>query len=360
MKRPRKTAPRRVGKGVSLVIPPNLLNRLNTPLDDPAAAPAKPAHAALAQSANRPPSPRTRARGLRGGGPLFTTHGEFAEVHREWDQKVSCYLHRERRLAWLLDRAARAERAPDRAMFLYCNSVDARCRYARIVDDHLAAHVRQLEAGTPLFWVTLVADRYTVPLAAAAAFSPRSLKAWVRQVLGPCSFVGLIEAALYTNVGLLRSGSQRAVSWHAHLIVWDVSQRELWRRRAGINRRFRTLIPGVKAAHVIAITPTQLTAKIVYASKAPFGDYRVWPRRAQHVDPDTGEVTFPTTGRFRQEKAVLGPGNMVRMCSVMVGRTLDGLTFAAGEGRAVLAGANREALAAFRAWEQRQPWHRRR
>ena len=44
------------------------------------------------------------------------------------------------------------------------------------------------------------------------------------RALGKCSFVGMVEAALYTNVGVVKAGWKRAVSWHVHLIVWDITE----------------------------------------------------------------------------------------------------------------------------------------
>lgn len=132
------------------------------------------------------------------------------------------------------------------------------------------------------------------------------------------------------------------------------------RTRDHLNRRYRTLVPGVAAAHFAAITPAQVTQKACYMMKAPFTDYSVYPLRRERVDAETGEVTAVPTGRFKQQKSEMRPGDMVRVCRTFAGRTIDQLTFAAGEGRAVLAGVNREALAAYLHWERSQPWHRRR
>ncbi|CAO4178298.1 hypothetical protein CLBKND_03183 [Methylorubrum aminovorans] len=68
-------------------------------------------------------------------------------------------------------------------------------------------------------------------------------------MLPGCSLVGMVEAALYTNVGLVRHGLPRAVSWQLHLLVWGIMASEMTELRNGINRRVHTMIPGVKAAH---------------------------------------------------------------------------------------------------------------
>ena len=93
-------------------------------------------------------------------------------------------------------------------------------------------------------------------------------------------------------------------------------------------------------------------------TKAPFTDYRVWQRRRERVDLQTGEVTREATGRFKQRKREMRPGDMVRVCRVFAGRTIDRLTFAAGDGAALLRRLHREALAPYRRWDRGQPRHR--
>lgn len=218
--------------------------------------------------------------------------------------------------------------------------------------------MRRLDPAEPVFWVTLIAAEFTTPLDADGDCEPRRLMAWTRAVLGPCSFVGIVEAAFYSNVRLIRKRMQRVVSWHVHLLVWDISTAEVKAARDRVNRRYQTLVPGVAAAHFASITPAQVMAKACYMLKAPFTDYSVYPRRRERVDAATGEVTKVSTGRFSQQKREMRLGDMVRVCRIFAGRTVDQLTFAAGEGRAVLAGVNRDAPAVFSHWERSQPWHR--
>ncbi len=291
---------------------------------------------------------------------MLDSHAKLDAWHRKRDHVLQKYLHVARAGSQRLDRAARLELDPSAAQLLPANNLAARTAYAEIVDRHVTAHLRRRGATAPLFWVTLVAEQFTMGLGAAAGFNPRRLMAWTRTVLGPCHFVGVVEAALYTNVKLVFHGRQRAVSWHVHLLLWGPTAAEVAARRADLNRRFRTFLPGVAAAHVAPITLDQLTAKSCYMLKTPFTDYRIYARRREHVDWETGEVTTVATGRFTQKKRDLRPGDMTRLCRILAGRSIDQLTFATGDGRAVLADVNREALARFHAWERRQPWYRHR
>lgn len=359
---PGKKAPRRRRAGVRLVIPHALLKRLTTGTNRPPAAIIKPPQAPFTRSATQTPTPqfshRPKAKRPTSPRPRLDTHPALDAWHRDCYRRLTKYLHYGRADRQQLDPDTRAELEAGAAI-LPANNVFARTRYARLLDDHFAAHVRQLGPDAPVFWVTLIASKFTTPRDAAGDFDPRRLMAWTRAVLGPCSFVGVVEAAFYSNVRLIRKRMQRVVSWHVHLLVWDISTAELKAARDQLNRRYQTLVPGVAAAHFAAITPAQVTAKACYMLKAPFTDYSVYPRRRERVDAETGEVTKVPTGRFSQQKREMRPGDMVRVCRIFAGRTIDQLTFAAGEGRAVLASVNRESLAAFRHWERRQPWHRR-
>ncbi len=267
--------------------------------------------------------------------PLIT-QAAFEEAHQHNDHRLRDYQHRGRRGSVQLDRAELDQLDPAAAVFLHAGNTTARINWARIVYRHVATMVGALDQSAPVAFVTLIEERFTITEAASASFDPRTLQRWTRALLPHTNFVGMVEAALYTNVGLIRAGMKRAVSWHVHLIVWDASEARLGALCAGINSRHATLLPGVCAAHYRMLEPGEVEGQAWYMNKAPISDHRVWPRRREATDSDTGEITVETTGRFTQRKRELRPCDLARMSRVMGDHHLDRLAFAAGDGRALL------------------------
>jgi len=253
-----------------------------------------------------------------------------------------------------LTRDAEIDLKPGSALYLPANNYTARVDYARIATAQVIRFTNSLPESTPVFWVTLIAKRFTDPLDRAGDFDPYELQRWARARLPRCSFVGMVEAAFYSNVGLVLHGMQKAVSWHVHMLVWGVTEQRMTELRDGINRRVSTMVPGVKAAHFRELTPDEVEGQALYMLKAPVNEYRIYAMKKTVADPDTGEITTPTTGRFWTKKYQLGPGDLVRMANIMTGKTLDTVAFAAGQGCPLLKAINFEALTAYRAAEDRE------
>ena len=345
---------RRLRAGVcstpSLVTQPTPSNRLNkapiSPSNPSASLPEAP-------SAKTPPkAPRARIRPARRKArrrlparKALNTWLRFVTAHVEDHRRLASYLELGHKNHVAMSRTAQQDIKSRSALYLPANNHTARINYARIAAAHVVRFTETLPRSTPVFWVTLIAEQYTVPLDQAGNFDPYRLQQWARAMLPGCSFVGMVEAALYTNVGLLRHGLQRAVSWHVHLLVWGITAAKMTELRDGINRSARTMIPGVKAAHFRQLEQEQIEGQIFYMLKAPVNEYRVYPMKETVVDDATGEVMEVTTGRFRTKKYQLGPGDLVRTINLLSGQTLDGLAFATGEGMAVLPRINAEARA---------------
>lgn len=212
-----------------------------------------------------------------------------------------------------------------------------------------SASLNRSPRNTPIFWVTLIAEQFTVPLDQAGDFDPFPLQQWARAMLRGCSCVGMVEAALYSNVGLVLHRLQKAVSWHMHLLVWGKTAQQMTVLRDNINRRVKTMVPGVKAAHFRQIRPDKIQGQVLYMLKAPMNEYRIYAMKETVDDEDTGEFTTPLTGQFRTKKYQLDPGDLVRMVNIMSGQALDDLSFAAGQGRSLLNAIILEARAPYRA-----------
>src|SRR3954466_1674520 len=175
--------------------------------------------------------------------------------------------------------------------------------------------------ATVFSWVTLIPNQFVVPEDAAASFDPKRLQAWARQELRGLSFISMVEPALYTNVGDIMAGVRRVVSWHVHAIAWGVIEARLAAIKDGINNRYEALLPGVDVAKFELVANDDVVGKALYMLKAPQSEYRVYPKRTEKIDRETGEITTPTTGRFKQRKRPLRPGDMVRMCKVLADKS---------------------------------------
>ncbi|MCJ2108999.1 hypothetical protein MKK70_27255 [Methylobacterium sp. E-041] len=248
-----------------------------------------------------------------------------------------------------LTREAHLEIAPEQAFALSACNYTARINYAEVATDLITRFTSSLPRSAPVFFVTLIRDSYTLPYDDAADLNLFKLEQWVRAELHGASFIGMTEAALYTNAGEVRAGWQRAISWHPHLLVWDVTEQRMHEICDSINFRIRTLIPGVRAAHFRRLEPEQVEGQVLYMLKAPVNEYRIYPKMRTVTVGENSKTMKEPTGRFRSKKYQLGPGDLTRMANLMASKTLDGLSFAAGEGKAVLDAINFETRTAYRA-----------
>lgn len=352
-----RAAPSLVTQPTKLVTkptPPNRLPRASISLPTPSASlpkalsaktPLQPPPAPQRQVRPKPhPKPRKRQKAR----PPCNTWRRFMAAHL--DDPRSIARNEERVLAFVrLSREARFEIAPEQAFNLPACNYTARIEFARIATDHVTRFTNSLPRSEPVFWVTLIRDTYTVPYDEAAALNLFKLQQWVRAELLGCSFVGMVEAALYTNANEVRPGWKRAISWHTHLLVWGVTKQRMREIRDSINVRFRTLIPGAKPAHFRLLRPEEIEGQALYMMKAPVNEYRIITKMREAKDPNTRKIVREPTGAFRSRKYQLGPGDLTRMANLLAGKSLDGLAFAAGDGKKLLTGIKFEARAAERA-----------
>ena len=260
----------------------------------------------------------------------LTTWAKFVAAHRANQTMLSNYVAAGRKQSVRLARAVLDELDPRATNYLYANNTDARIRFARVA----ARQIGEMAEGSnqAFSWVTLAPKKFVVAEQAAASFDPKRIQAWTRQELHGLNFIGMVEPALYTNVGDIMAGIRRVVAWHVHVISWGVSEARLAAIMDGINRRYDALLPGVDPAFGVPLANEDVVGKALYMLKAPMSEYRVYAKRATRFDRETGEITTPTTGRFKQKKQALRPGDMVRMCNVLADKHLHRLLFAGGRG----------------------------
>ncbi|WP_018041737.1 hypothetical protein [Methylobacterium sp. 88A] len=282
----------------------------------------------------------------------MTTWPIFEQAHIELHAKLKDYLRTRRVGAKALSDDVRAEIPTLAAKHLMANNMQARIDYLDVASTMIVDQLARLPPGKRVSWVTLIAEQFVTTLPDAATFDPKTLQTWAAEQLKGCNFIGMVEASLYTNVGLIREGMKQAVSWHVHALVWGPAQDDVKALVKRINGANRTLIPGLDAARAASFNATEVEGKVIYMLKAPQSEYRIWAHREEAIDTETGEISKFTTGKFYQGKRPLlnRPGLQAKMCNAMWGLRLDDLSFAAGEGVKLLSRINYRALAKSRAW----------
>lgn len=338
--------------GDALVIPHHpAVRRKNTPstrTKPPTPAP-KPRTGKTTPTTPLPPIDRV-------GLAELTTWAPFQAVHARADAERQNYLHLGRRDWVTLDGQTYGELNPRVAFALPANNLVARTRYARTMGEHLERLAQTLPSGTPVFFVTLINREHTVPRRSGARFDPRRVVGWTHAELQGFNYVGMVEAAYFSNLKTLGGPNRRYLSWHTHMLLWGPTEAELAERIEGINRRFITGVPGRTAAHYRRLELEEVFGQGLYMTKGQINEYRAWPKRIEVANPDTGEVLKLPTRNYTVKKRPLRPGDAIHLCRAFAGRTINDLAFAARDGRAVLDEINREALAEFHRWEARQPY----
>lgn len=342
----------KIGKSrsVSLVIQPDPAVRTQTLPIVPPAPPSPPIRRSTGKTAPTTPHPQVNRVCLS---PM-TTLDTFIAAHIDAHWGRRDYLHPGYKSRPSLNRATQATFDQRQALFLHANNMWSRTRYAGVFGEHLERFAAQLAAGERIFLVTLVNRDHTVPRKTAAAFDVARVKGWVHQVLRGTSYVGMVEAAYFSNLRLLDPFEHRHVSWHTHILLWGITEAELVARCNEINGRYVTAVEGVPAAHYRVLQLEEVFGRSIYICKAPLAEYRLWARKKECFDRDTGEIFECFSGRFRVRSRPIRPGDWVHMSSVFIDKHLTQLAFAAGEGRQILRGINAEALAAFNRWEAQQ------
>jgi hypothetical protein len=120
-----------------------------------------------------------------------------------------------------------------------------------------------------------------------------------------------------------------------------------------INEHQECLVPTLRPADYRQIPREHLIGKALYLLKSP-QEYRVWLSKEETDDPDTGEITLQSNGRYRQKSRALRPADQVRVYHFMRNRYLDHLMMAGGAGRELLKAVRRQALEPLRFHQRSQ------
>lgn len=202
-------------------------------------------------------------------------------------------------------------------MSLKATNCTARIKFAASAYAGFRSRFSNLQAG-PHAFVTLTPKEYAVPLSEAPLCGWSRLQEWARAELEGLHYVGIVEAALYTNLPMTR---EPTISWHIHAIVWGEEYNRIKARVNKIAVENEAILPDKKAAHCRSLkTAKDVCGKSLYMLKAPLKDYRVWTKQ-----PRKGEAV-----RYKQEKRRLRPGDALKAYRVLAGVSIDQLLFWGG------------------------------
>jgi hypothetical protein len=200
----------------------------------------------------------------------------------------------------------------------------------------------------PMFLVT-IADKSHVTTDQPQQINLTRIKRKLGAGLKGLSYIGMIEPGFYNNIyGLSGNNEKNIVSWHGHLLVWGITEKQLAKHLAKIKSRFTPIMHGLCAVHKKIIPRDQFGYKLWYILKSPCIEYSIGKRR--ECDEKTGAA------KFKQNSRRLRPGHRVKLFHLMRNMYLDQLAMAGGGGRVLLQRIKYEALREYRiknGWDRR-------
>ena len=254
----------------------------------------------------------------------------FIEVHRERYETLVAYATTK----WgqdsiddlMLQRLLRRS-----AIHGYAVNSHARIAYARAAKREFERLFARHE-DTSFHFLTFAPEHFSETLEKAVSFREADAKFWMNCALSGFDYIGFVEPPFYSNWPPGTTINEKMAHWHFHIVIWNCSAEkvDLWVEHA--NRFFCSMLPGLDAAHVRHVSANAAFGKALYAMKAPLSDYRVYPIVKEEVDPTTGEVFKTPTGKYRQKKQLLRPGDAAKMCKLLGARTISNLLLSGGEG----------------------------
>lgn len=208
----------------------------------------------------------------------------------------------------------------------------ARIKWGDVLWSEFVSHFDLCEENPlpeiPLFWLTLV-DIGCFTAHDAEQINLAAIIHKLRGGLGGLSYIGMIDAAYYTNIAPGTEFSERrGVNWHLHLFAWGETRKQIKARFATLNDsndNYRPIIPEGLGADWKQVTEEMLPIRFRYMLKTPRKSYRIG--RKELCDPE-GRVDF----KFMQNKSDLRPGERVTLFLLLKRFWLNELTVAGGEG----------------------------
>ncbi|NKL21570.1 hypothetical protein [Rhizobium leguminosarum] len=216
-----------------------------------------------------------------------------------------------------------------RASSNFAMNMRSRIMLAEVTARHLTDYIRQ-KGIRHVWFVDLVSDAYIFPLREAHDVDLKALKRWVDDQLPGCDYFGGIDAAYYLNGSVITAKREPAVSWHAHLMVWDVSEATMMKLQNRTNAKFRAGWEGASAFFSREWSAPTAVGRAMYTIKAPLSEYIAYPVKGDAIDIETGEVLDHL---FVQEKRIMRRNHAVDMVKLYGSRSLDEMVLRSGAGK---------------------------
>lgn len=276
-----------------------------------------------------------------------------------WDEYDRAHLERDHSLKKYLI-SGWGRKSPHSEVIEELKEASARSLFATNTRARLALtkailmQIRRIAYGRNVAFVTLAPARFVTPLSRAASFDPTKLEIWAKKVLAGYNFIGAVDLALYINLSANTASKAPSVAWHVHLLVWNFDQGKLQWVLDRINDEERSFVPGRPTAHMRLLRPGAIEGRAVYIMKAPLSEYMVYPRKEAEDESGFDDFELKQRGRMEQRKRPLRPGNAIKLCHVLSGRTLPSLMVSGGEGVEILRPALRKARAGIKESDDRK------
>lgn len=253
-------------------------------------------------------------------------------AHMEAKRKIENYFWMPRSNYQKLDSWTRQQIESRNKVHMWANNFDSRVQFVETLVEHMTPVLAGIDSGIPIYFVTFVLRDFAVPYDPEVGFDVDMVSAFAKKALRGFHSIGMVEAALYTDLPQKLGMPKRTISWHTHSIVWGADAAKLQRRLDKIRASYTCLIDGFTSAHCKEITNERALELLYYISKAPMKEYRISHKRP-NMDWSPGDDELGLG--VQQWKRDLRTGDRVRMCKVFADIYLDDLLFGTGEGREI-------------------------
>lgn len=209
-------------------------------------------------------------------------------------------------------------------------NMHSRIAHASAAQDILA----ELAARNPkcsFYAIDFVCRDFIFDIPDGREFDVRRLKRWVKNLLPDVNFLGGIDLAYYYDGNLVPGKKPPFLSWHAHVIAWDVSEERLQKLKKLAEMQFLAGWEGAEVFHFKKWAADKIVGRAMYALKSAMSEYKV-ERTAETIDPATGVVKG---GTIVQNKRQLRPASRLEIIRAIGDRKIDDLMIAGGGGKKV-------------------------
>jgi hypothetical protein len=267
----------------------------------------------------------------RMGRPPIRSLGDLEKAQNQLDARLRQYL-----VSYKPEINVNMRKALELRAAHKLNAVNLKCRsqLGSTLHDALKSHFSRCETETAYF-VTLASEEHAVNAIEGQAHDLAAHRNWIASILDGTSFVGMIEPGYYPKVSFMPPSNTDWISWHAHIVVWDVTVATLKELKCRVNRTERSFRPGASVFHFRKAHVRSIEAEVAYMCKSPRSEHYTYPRRRSIVHVRTGEKRFALTGIFKQNKREIRTGKLPIVLSALANKSILSLCVSGGVGTGI-------------------------